>query len=384
MIGAAASRAAALGTATAELRAAGIDAPRRDARLLMQHALGLSPEALLAGDRLPLAEDEGRRLTALVRRRAAREPIAYLTGGREFWSLDFAVDRSALVPRPESETLVEAVLAHYPSIPNHGDPSSPHLPLSPSPLRAEGERGGTTHSPSPPPSQASGASARRLRDTKRWEERAGVRRGRPGLHGTRPRVRAMMGYDSIRSERALTRAPRLPARLRLLDLGTGTGCLLVTLLKELPGAVGLGIDVSAAAVSLARANARRHGLGERAFFAVADWGAPLAVRFDIVVSNPPYVAAPALASLAPEIARHEPRTALAGGVDGYECYRRLAPQIARLLAPGGLAAVELGAGMADEVESLFAAAGLVEIGRRCDLSGIERCAMFARDTDAGF
>ncbi len=291
MSGTATSRAAALGAATADLRAAGIDAPRRDARLLMQHALGLSPEALLAGDRLPLGEDETQRLTALVQRRAAREPIAYVTGGREFWSLAFAVDRSALVPRPESETLVEAVLAQ---------------------------------------------------------------------------------------------APRLPARPRLLDLGTGTGCLLVALLKELPGAGGLGIDISAAAVSLARANARRHGLGERASFAAADWGAPLAARFDVVVSNPPYVAAPALASLAPEIARHEPQTALAGGTDGYECYRRLAPQITRLLAPRGLAAIELGAGMADKVESLFTAAGLVEIGRRSDLSGIERCAMFARDTDAGF
>ena len=384
MIGAAASRAAALGTATAALRSAGVDAPRRDARLLMQHALGLSPEALLADDRLPLGDDEARRLTALVRRRAAREPIAYVTGRREFWSLDFTVDRSALVPRPESETLVEAVLAHCPSIPNHSDPSSPHLPLSPSPRRAEGERGGTTHSPSPPPSQASGASARRLRDTKRWEERAGVRRGSPGLHGTGPSEPAATRHDSISSERVLARALRLPARPRLLDLGTGTGCLLVALLKELPSAVGLGIDFSAAVVSLARANARRHGLGERASFAVADWGAPLAARFDIVVSNPPYVAVPELVSLAPEIARHEPRTALAGGVDGYECYRRLAPQIARLLVPRGLAAIELGAGMADEVGSLFAASGLVEIGRRRDLAGIERCAMFARDTDAGF
>ena len=291
MIGASSSRAAALGTATAELRAAGIDAPRRDARLLMQHALGLSPEALLADDRLPLGEDEAGRLKALVHRRAAREPIAYLTGRREFWSLEFAVDRSALVPRPESETLVEAVL------------------------------------------------------------------------------------DC---------APRLPTHPRLLDLGTGTGCLLVALLSELPGAVGLGIDVSASAVSLARANAHRHGLGERASFAVADWGAALAARFDVVVSNPPYVATPELVSLAPEIARHEPRRALAGGADGYECYRRLAPQIARLLASGGLAAIELGAGMADEVRSLFAASGLLQIGRRRDLSGIERCALFARGTGAEF
>ncbi len=291
MTGATASRAAALGAAASALRAAGIDAPRRDARVLMQHALGLAPEALLADDHVPLGEGEVRRLAALVRRRAAREPIAYLTGRREFWGLDFAVDRSALVPRPESESLVEAVLAH---------------------------------------------------------------------------------------------TARLPAHPRLLDLGTGTGCLLVALLTELPGAVGLGIDVSDAAVSLARRNAYHHGLGERASFAVADWGAPLAARFDIVVSNPPYVASPELASLAPEITRHEPRTALAGGDDGYESYRQLAPQVAQLLAPRGLAAIELGAGMADEVESLFVASGLVEISRRRDLAGIERCALFARDTDAGF
>ena len=291
MIEAAASRAEALGAAAAALRAAGVDAPRRDARLLMQHALRLSPEALLAEDGLPLTDDEAARLGAHVRRRAAREPIAYLIGRREFWSLDIAVEHCTLVPRPESETLVEAVLA---------------------------------------------------------------------------------------------RAVRLPARPRLLDLGTGSGCLLIALLSELPGALGLGIDVSAAAVSLARSNADRHGLGERASFAAADWGAPLAARFEIVVSNPPYVAAPELASLAPEIARHEPRVALAGGKDGYACYRQLAPQVAQLLAPGGLAAVELGAGMADEVGSLFTAAGLVEIGRRCDLSGVERCAMFARDSEAGF
>ena len=291
MRGAVETRAAALGAAAEQLRAAGTEAPRRDARLLMQHALGLTREALLAGDHLPLSAGETRRLAALVRRRAQREPIAYLTGTREFWSLAFAVDRSALVPRPESETLVEAVLE---------------------------------------------------------------------------------------------RAPRLSARPRLLDLGTGTGCLLVALLSELPHATGLGVDISADVLSLARANARRHGLGRRASFAAADWGAALSARFDIVVSNPPYVAAPALASLAPEIVRHEPQTALAGGADGYACYRQLAPQVAKLLAPGGLAAIELGAGMADEVAALFVAAELVEIGRRRDLSGIERCALFARDADAGF
>ena len=291
MSGGAETVAAALGAAAARLRAAGVDAPRREARLLMQHALGLTPEALLAhGDR-SLGDAEFRRLAALVGRRARREPLAYLTGAREFWSLEFAVDRSALVPRPETETVVEAVLA---------------------------------------------------------------------------------------------RVAHLPPRPRLLDLGTGSGCLLVALLSELPGAVGVGLDIGAAAVSLARANAARHGLSGRAFFAVADWGAPLAARFDIVVSNPPYVAAKELASLAPEIASHEPRTALAGGADGYACYRQLAPQIAGLLAPAGLAAIEVGAGMADEVTSLFASAGLAEIDRRRDLAGIERCVLFAHGPGAGF
>ena len=291
MSGAAATPAMALRAAAAELRSAGIDAPRLDARLLMQHALGLTPEALFARDDRPLGEAEARRLAALVRRRAAREPLAYLTGCREFWSLELAVDRSALVPRPETETVVEAVIA---------------------------------------------------------------------------------------------RAEHFPPHPSLLDLGTGSGCLLVALLSELPGAVGVGIDISAAAVSLARANATRHGFDGRASFMVADWGAPLAARFDIVVSNPPYVAAQALASLAPEIARHEPRTALAGGVDGYASYRQLAPQIARLLAPAGLAAIEFGDGMADEVASLFAAQGLEEIDRRRDLAGIDRCALFVHRADAGF
>ena len=103
-----------------------------------------------------------------------------------------------------------------------------------------------------------------------------------------------------------------------------------------------------------------------------------------MVSNPPYVAAEALASLAPEIVSHEPQTALAGGADGYTCYRRLAPDIARLLAPTGLAAIEVGAGMADEVASLFAAEGLAEIDRRRDLAGIDRCALFARAAGAAF
>ena len=178
-------------------------------------------------------------------------------------------------------------------------------------------------------------------------------------------------------EAVLAEAPHLPPRPRLLDLGTGSGCLLVALLSSFRMRAG-SASISAPLLSPWRAPTRRATLAARAAFVVADWCAPLAGRFDIVVSNPPYVPAPALASLAPEIVHHEPRTALAGGPDGYACYRRLAPQVARLLAPAGLAAIELGAGMADEVASLFAAAGLAEIARRRDLAGIDRCALFAR------
>ncbi len=287
----AATRAGAMRAATRCLQAAGIGEPRRETHLLMQHVLGLTREALFVEPNLLLDEKEAEQLASLIRRRVDREPIAYLTGKREFWSLDLAVDRSTLVPRPETETVVEAVLA---------------------------------------------------------------------------------------------RADWLVERPLLLDLGTGSGCLLIALLSELPGAVGVGVDSSIDAVLLAHANARSHGLEDRAWFVAADWGEPLAGQFHVVVGNPPYVAAAELPSLAPDVVRYEPPSALVGGVDGRDCYRRLAPHIARLLAPKGLAAIELGAGMADGVAALFGAAGLVKIGCRRDLAGVDRCALFAREADFGF
>ena len=287
----AATRAGAMRAATRRLRAAGIREPRRESRLLMEHVLGLTREALFVEPTLPLDQKEAARLASLIRRRVDREPIAYLTGRREFWSLDLAVGRATLVPRPETETVVEAVLA---------------------------------------------------------------------------------------------RAGRLVERPLLLDFGTGSGCLLIALLGELPGAVGIGVDSSIDAVSLAHANARDHGLDRRASFVAADWGESISGRFDIVVSNPPYVSAAEMPSLAPDVVRYEPWAALVGGDDGCDCYRRLAPHIARVLAPKGFAAIELGAGMADDIAALFGAVGLVEIGRRRDLAGIDRCALFAREADAGF
>ena len=160
---------------------------------------------------------------------------------------------------------------------------------------------------------------------------------------------------------------------RLLDLGTGSGCLLLALLSELPAATGIGIDLSPAAVRLAAANASRLGLAARAAFACGDWGAGLAGGFDLILSNPPYIPSAAIAGLAPEVALHEPRLALDGGPDGLACYRRLAPQLPRLMAAGGRILLELGDGQAEAVAAIMAEGGLAAESLRPDLGGRPRC-----------
>jgi release factor glutamine methyltransferase len=276
--------AAALDSAARRLAAAAIPEPRREARLLLGEAAALGIEALLAYPERSLAAAAAMRFETLVARRAAREPLAQILGRREFWSLSFEVTRDTLVPRPESETLVEAGLA-------------------------------------------------------------------------------------LVTDR--------DAPLRLLDLGTGTGCLLLALLSELPRARGLGIDLSAAALAVAERNAAALGLAGRAEFALGDWGAASGRTFDLVVSNPPYVPEADIATLEPEVARHEPALALAGGPDGLACYRALARSLPGLLAPGGRAALEVGLGQMDAVAGIMAAAGLAEQGRRLDLAGIPRCLIIA-------
>jgi release factor glutamine methyltransferase len=158
----------------------------------------------------------------------------------------------------------------------------------------------------------------------------------------------------------------------LLDLGTGSGCLLLALLTELPAATGLGIDCSPAALAIAAGNADRLGLAARARFACGDWGAGLAGDFDLILCNPPYVPSHAIEGLAPEVALYEPRLALDGGPDGLACYRRLAPQLGPLAASGGTILLELGDGQADAVAGLMAAAGLVVRGVKRDLAGRAR------------
>nr|WP_255575258.1 peptide chain release factor N(5)-glutamine methyltransferase [Caldovatus aquaticus] len=270
--------------AAQRLRAGGIESPRLEARLLLGHALGLPAEALLRDPARPVPPAAAARFAALLHRRLERAPVAHLLGEREFWSLPLAVSPATLIPRPDSETLIEAALAAFP-------------------------------------------------------------------------------------DRAAVRA--------ILDLGTGTGCLLLAALTEFPRASGLGVDRVAEAAALAAANARRLGLAGRARFVVGDWAAPLAARFDLVLCNPPYVETGAIPHLAPEVARHEPATALDGGADGLDAYRAVLAALPALLAPAGRAVLELGQGQRPAVEALARAAGLRPLGCRADLGGVERALVLA-------
>ena len=161
-------------------------------------------------------------------------------------------------------------------------------------------------------------------------------------------------------------------KLRILDIGTGSGALLLALLSELPNAVGTGTDISAAALSIARMNAARHDLGDRCTFVACDIAAGLQGRFDLIVSNPPYVARGDIASLAPEVRDYDPAIALDGGMDGLDGYRAIAGEARKLLAPGGRLIVELGAGQESAVRALFTKAGLSPGSARKDLAGIPR------------
>jgi release factor glutamine methyltransferase len=166
-----------------------------------------------------------------------------------------------------------------------------------------------------------------------------------------------------------------PEPLRLLDLGTGSGCILTTLLAELPSAEGTGTDLSPGALHMASENAQRLGLGARARFVTADWFDGLTGQFDIIVANPPYIASGEIASLSREVSGHDPAAALDGGADGLAAYRRIALRAHDFLAPGGHLLVEIGSSQAQAVFGLFRSAGLLleEDGVLCDLAGRPRC-----------
>jgi release factor glutamine methyltransferase len=174
-------------------------------------------------------------------------------------------------------------------------------------------------------------------------------------------------------EAALTAVSDREAPLSLLDLGTGTGCLLLALLSELPNATGIGVDLSPAALAVAEGNAARLGLAARSRWVESDWCARLDGRFDVILANPPYIVSTEIAGLAPEVAHYEPRLALDGGADGYDAYRKLAAQLSPLLTDNGVALFEVGIGQAAEVARLLVDNGLVIREIRRDLAGVERC-----------
>jgi release factor glutamine methyltransferase len=270
----------------AQLRGGSIESAESDARVLLSHALGMEDAAILAASKAEAPEDAWRRLEGFLARRLAGEPIARIMGRKEFWSRSFRLGPDTLVPRPETETVIEAALAAFPD---------------------------------------------------------------------------------------------RNAELRVLDLGTGAGVLLAAILAERTRSFGLGIDRSEGALLVARTNLEALGLGARASFACGDWGAALNGKFDLVVCNPPYIAAHEFARLSREVRAHDPRLALDGGADGLRAYRAIVSDLARLLHAHGVAVLELGRGQEYAVANLARDRGLFVAGpARPDLAGIPRALTLRR------
>ena len=276
-----------LAEGAAQLRAAGIESARLDARVLLAAAMQISPDSPFVGGALRPGEYE--RFTALIARRAAREPLAYIIGHKEFWSLSFAVGPGVLVPRPETETLVEAALHRF-----------------------DAEK-----------------------------------------------------------------------RLRVLDIGTGSGCLLISFLRERPEATGVGVDPLESALAWARKNARALGVASRCRLELADGEPANGEQFDVILVNPPYLSAAEFEESAPEIRSWEPRPALVGGEDGYEAIRALGAVLARRLAEAGAAFVEVGMGQAAGAAEILIRSGLDVHEFIADLSGIPRCLIAGRSGNGG-
>jgi release factor glutamine methyltransferase len=266
---------------TQQFRATEIESPDLDARVLIGHALGLDHAGLIAAAARLLSTADAEHIGGFARRRLAGEPVARITGTREFWGLPFIVTPDVLVPRPETETVVETALA-------------------------------------------------------------------------------LIG-------------PNRTASLRILDIATGSGAILLALLSELPNTRGAGTDIDQPALGVARRNATQLGLADRAEFVASNYGSTLNGPFDLAVSNPPYIATSAIATLDREVRDHDPRLALDGGPDGLSAYRAIAADAVRLLAPGGYLVLEIGQGQANDVMRLLTAAELVPVGEpRRDLAGIAR------------
>jgi release factor glutamine methyltransferase len=274
---------------TARLRTDIIDTAELDARILVGAVLGLDLTGMIAAAERRVTAAEAARLEDAVRRRLAGEPVARIVGVREFWGLPLQLSAATLVPRPDTETVVELALEML-------------QPLAMPRPRADPDR-----------------------------------------------------------------------RLRIADIGTGSGAILLALLSELPDAYGVGTDISVAALRTASRNAAQLGLVGRAGFVACDYAAALSGNLDLIVSNPPYIRSADIAGLSIEVRDYDPLLALDGGTDGLDAYRALIPQAARLLAPGGALVVEAGHGQSGEIEELIDAAGLTcERPPKADLAGIRR------------
>jgi release factor glutamine methyltransferase len=268
---------------TAQLKRARLDSAELDARMLVGSVLGLDLTGVIAAATQILTADEAERLEDVAKRRIAGEPVARIIGAKEFWGLPLRLSPATLVPRPDTETVIEASLEI---------------------LRAES---------------------------------------------------------------------RCDSPLRIADLGTGSGAILLALLSELPNAFGVGTDISVPALRTARDNAGQLGFAARAAFIACDYAAALSGPFDLMVSNPPYIRSAQIASLDAEVRDHDPHPALDGGFDGLDAYRLIARQASRLLAPGGALVVEVGQGQSGDVQGLLAAAGATPAGPpKSDLAGIGR------------
>ena len=260
------------------LETAGVETPVFDARLLLEAGAGVSRLDIVTDPRRPVTDEQVAAVDKLVRRREAREPVAHIIGRRHFWTLDLFVSPAVLIPRPETELLVEAALQAI--------------------------------------------------------------------------------------------APDAPARV--LDLGVGSGAILLAVLVERPNATGVGVDVSDGALAISQANADALGVVDRLKLKQGGWDVPLEGAFDVVLSNPPYIPTNDIDALAPEVARFEPRLALDGGADGLDAYRAIAARLPQLLRPGGVFAFEVGKGQAEAVMALAEAQGLSTEPPRRDLAGIPR------------
>jgi release factor glutamine methyltransferase len=268
---------------TARFMAGRIDTPELDARILVGAVLGLELTGVIASAGRLLTSNEAAQLEEFARRRLAGEPVARLLGHKEFWGLPLRLSAATLVPRPDTETVVELALEMLRAVPH--------------------------------PEHA----------------------------------------------------------LRIADLGTGSGAILLALLSELPDAFGIGTDISEAALRTARSNAVNLGLERRAAFVACNYSTALSGTFDLIVSNPPYIRSAEIAGLATEVRDHDPLAALDGGTDGLDAYRALIPQSARLLAPNGALVVEAGHGQSVDIGRLMTDAGLtLERPPKADLAGIRR------------